>query len=131
MIFVFVLWLYFTCLLFQVDEEGINPVIRVWNLDKRDKLGNPFCCRVQPTIPASNVPTEVCEMFTISSPLSSILKFDNSAYSVIFLLLKFCAWFYFSFCMHVHRLQYLLSMKIYLWWLLVSLKAPLLYTKVT
>ncbi|CAK8684034.1 unnamed protein product [Clavelina lepadiformis] len=52
-----------------VDEEGINPVIRVWNLDKRDKLGNPFCCRVQPTIPASNVPTEVT-VFAVHENLS-------------------------------------------------------------
>nr|CAB3267620.1 vacuolar protein sorting-associated protein 11 homolog [Phallusia mammillata] len=44
-----------------VDEMGINPVIKVWNLDKKDKLGNPFCCRVQNTIPSNNVPSEVTD----------------------------------------------------------------------
>lgn len=41
---------------------GINPVIKVWNLDKKDKLGNPFCCRVQTTIPSNNVPSEVSQV---------------------------------------------------------------------
>uniref|UniRef100_H2ZAB8 Vacuolar protein sorting-associated protein 11 homolog n=1 Tax=Ciona savignyi TaxID=51511 RepID=H2ZAB8_CIOSA len=29
-----------------IDETGINPVIKVWNMDKRDKNGNPFCGRI-------------------------------------------------------------------------------------
>uniref|UniRef100_H2ZAB7 Vacuolar protein sorting-associated protein 11 homolog n=1 Tax=Ciona savignyi TaxID=51511 RepID=H2ZAB7_CIOSA len=42
-----------------IDETGINPVIKVWNMDKRDKNGNPFCGRVQSTIPANNQPSMV------------------------------------------------------------------------
>jgi len=40
-----------------IDEKGLNPVIKVWNLDKKDKFGVPFCSRVQPTIPGDNVPS--------------------------------------------------------------------------
>ncbi|XP_078494941.1 vacuolar protein sorting-associated protein 11 homolog [Ciona intestinalis] len=42
-----------------IDEDGVNPVIKVWNMDKKDKFGNPFCCRIQRTIPASNTPSMV------------------------------------------------------------------------
>ncbi|CAB1316601.1 unnamed protein product [Coregonus sp. 'balchen'] len=39
------------------DEQGINPLVKVWNLDKRDS-GNPLCTRIFPAIPG-NKPTEV------------------------------------------------------------------------
>ncbi|KAK3611536.1 hypothetical protein CHS0354_016470 [Potamilus streckersoni] len=39
------------------DEEGINPLIKVWNLDKFDK-GIPLCSRICRAIP-SNKPTPV------------------------------------------------------------------------
>ncbi|XP_061596224.1 vacuolar protein sorting-associated protein 11 homolog [Cololabis saira] len=39
------------------DEHGINPLVKVWNLDKRDG-GNPLCTRIFPAIPG-NKPTEV------------------------------------------------------------------------
>nr|XP_043898783.1 vacuolar protein sorting-associated protein 11 homolog [Solea senegalensis] len=39
------------------DEQGINPLVKVWNLDKRDS-GNPPCTRIFPAIPG-NKPTEV------------------------------------------------------------------------
>uniref|UniRef100_A0A3B4Z4R9 Vacuolar protein sorting-associated protein 11 homolog n=1 Tax=Stegastes partitus TaxID=144197 RepID=A0A3B4Z4R9_9TELE len=39
------------------DEHGINPLVKVWNLDKRDS-GNPLCTRIFPAIPG-NKPTEV------------------------------------------------------------------------
>ncbi|XP_056449620.1 vacuolar protein sorting-associated protein 11 homolog [Gadus chalcogrammus] len=39
------------------DEEGINPLVKVWNLDKKDS-GNPLCTRIFPAIPG-NKPTEV------------------------------------------------------------------------
>lgn len=42
-----------------IDQDGVNPVIKVWNLDKKDKFGAPFCSRVQPTIPQDNVPSHV------------------------------------------------------------------------
>ncbi|XP_077990077.1 vacuolar protein sorting-associated protein 11 homolog [Glandiceps talaboti] len=41
------------------DEPGINPLIKVWNLDKVDKMGNPTCCRLSRAIPSSNKPTPV------------------------------------------------------------------------
>jgi len=40
--FVFV----FCLTVLQDDEEGINPTIKVWHLDKSDKDKNPFCTRV-------------------------------------------------------------------------------------
>ncbi|XP_061416593.1 LOW QUALITY PROTEIN: vacuolar protein sorting-associated protein 11 homolog [Lethenteron reissneri] len=40
------------------DEQGINPMVKVWNMDKRDKTGIPLCCRIFRAIP-SNKPTEV------------------------------------------------------------------------
>uniref|UniRef100_A0A673WCP1 Vacuolar protein sorting-associated protein 11 homolog n=1 Tax=Salmo trutta TaxID=8032 RepID=A0A673WCP1_SALTR len=39
------------------DEQGINPLVKIWNLDKRDS-GNPLCTRIFPAIPG-NKPTEV------------------------------------------------------------------------
>ncbi|CAL8268441.1 unnamed protein product [Merluccius merluccius] len=39
------------------DEEGINPLVKVWNLDKKDS-GSPLCTRIFPAIPG-NKPTEV------------------------------------------------------------------------
>ncbi|NXO81770.1 VPS11 protein, partial [Sitta europaea] len=39
------------------DEEGINPLVKVWNLEKRDG-GNPLCTRIFPAIPGSK-PTVV------------------------------------------------------------------------
>ncbi|CAB4002356.1 vacuolar sorting-associated 11 homolog, partial [Paramuricea clavata] len=35
------------------DEEGINPLIKVWNLDKTDKMGNPMCMRITRAIPGN------------------------------------------------------------------------------
>ncbi|KAK3753540.1 hypothetical protein QZH41_018510 [Actinostola sp. cb2023] len=40
------------------DEVGINPLVRVWNLDKMDKLGNPICCQMLRALPG-NKPVEV------------------------------------------------------------------------
>ncbi|XP_074832801.1 porphobilinogen deaminase isoform X2 [Carettochelys insculpta] len=39
------------------DEEGINPLVKVWNLEKRDG-GSPLCTRIFPAIPG-NKPTVV------------------------------------------------------------------------
>uniref|UniRef100_A0A4W4G2E4 Vacuolar protein sorting-associated protein 11 homolog n=1 Tax=Electrophorus electricus TaxID=8005 RepID=A0A4W4G2E4_ELEEL len=39
------------------DEHGINPLVKVWNTDKRDS-GSPLCTRIFPAIPG-NKPTEV------------------------------------------------------------------------
>ncbi|PWA27281.1 hypothetical protein CCH79_00020294, partial [Gambusia affinis] len=39
------------------DEHGINPLVKVWNLDKRDS-GNPLCTRIFPAVPG-NKPAEV------------------------------------------------------------------------
>uniref|UniRef100_A0A671S5V7 Vacuolar protein sorting-associated protein 11 homolog n=1 Tax=Sinocyclocheilus anshuiensis TaxID=1608454 RepID=A0A671S5V7_9TELE len=39
------------------DEPGINPLVKVWNLDKKDS-GSPLCTRIFPAIPG-NKPTEV------------------------------------------------------------------------
>ncbi|XP_071483682.1 vacuolar protein sorting-associated protein 11 homolog [Diadema antillarum] len=41
------------------DEPGINPVIKVWNLDKRDKSNNPSCTRITRALPGSNVASNV------------------------------------------------------------------------
>lgn len=38
------------------DEPGINPVVKVWNLDKLDKQGHPMCVRISRAIP-HNKPT--------------------------------------------------------------------------
>jgi hypothetical protein len=35
----------------QEDEPGVNPVVKVWNLDKLDKQGHPICLRISRTIP--------------------------------------------------------------------------------
>nr|CAD7409648.1 unnamed protein product [Timema poppensis] len=38
------------------DEPGVNPLIKVWNLEKHDKHGNPTCVRISRAIP-NNKPT--------------------------------------------------------------------------
>nr|CAD7202335.1 unnamed protein product [Timema douglasi] len=38
------------------DEPGVNPLIKVWNLEKQDKHGNPTCVRISRAIP-NNKPT--------------------------------------------------------------------------
>lgn len=40
------------------DEPGINPIIKVWNLDKADKQGHPTCVRISRAIP-NNKPENV------------------------------------------------------------------------
>lgn len=40
------------------DEPGINPLIKVWNLDKIDKQGLPLCVRISRAIP-NNKPVHV------------------------------------------------------------------------
>ncbi|CAG2067029.1 unnamed protein product, partial [Timema podura] len=40
----------------QEDEPGVNPLIKVWNLEKQDKHGNPTCVRISRAIP-NNKPT--------------------------------------------------------------------------
>uniref|UniRef100_A0A673T2R1 Vacuolar protein sorting-associated protein 11 homolog n=1 Tax=Suricata suricatta TaxID=37032 RepID=A0A673T2R1_SURSU len=39
------------------DEEGINPLVKIWNLEKRDG-GSPLCTRIFPAIPGTE-PTVV------------------------------------------------------------------------
>ncbi|XP_036179946.1 vacuolar protein sorting-associated protein 11 homolog isoform X3 [Myotis myotis] len=39
------------------DEQGINPLVKIWNLEKRDG-GNPLCTRIFPAIPGTE-PTVV------------------------------------------------------------------------
>nr|XP_039266743.1 vacuolar protein sorting-associated protein 11 homolog [Styela clava] len=51
-----------------IDEEGVNPVIKIWNMDKRDKSGDPFCSRIQAAIP-NNLPSDV-SAFSVLSNLS-------------------------------------------------------------
>ncbi|XP_070533237.1 vacuolar protein sorting-associated protein 11 homolog [Ptychodera flava] len=41
------------------DEQGINPLIKVWNLDKVDKMGNPTCSKISRAIPSNNKPVPV------------------------------------------------------------------------
>ncbi|KDR21303.1 Vacuolar protein sorting-associated protein 11-like protein [Zootermopsis nevadensis] len=38
------------------DEPGLNPVVKVWNLDKLDKHSHPMCVRISRAIP-NNKPT--------------------------------------------------------------------------
>ncbi|KAK2167121.1 hypothetical protein LSH36_32g21058 [Paralvinella palmiformis] len=40
------------------DDEGINPLIKVWNLDKIDRSGQPLCSRIVRAVPG-NRPTKV------------------------------------------------------------------------
>ncbi|XP_072041834.1 vacuolar protein sorting-associated protein 11 homolog [Amphiura filiformis] len=51
------------------DESGINPVIKVWNLDKKDKTNNPTCTRYTRAIPGSNNPSQVSSL-TVSENLN-------------------------------------------------------------
>lgn len=48
------------------DEPGVNPVVKVWNLDKLDKQGHPVCLRISRAIP-NNKPT----------PATALSVYDN------------------------------------------------------
>ncbi|XP_076437584.1 vacuolar protein sorting-associated protein 11 homolog [Babylonia areolata] len=59
------------------DEQGVNPIIKVWNLDKMDK-GIPSCTRLTRAIPA-NKPTPVT-CFTVHENLNFMaVGFENGA----------------------------------------------------
>ncbi|KAJ4438460.1 hypothetical protein ANN_14405, partial [Periplaneta americana] len=48
------------------DEPGVNPVVKVWNLEKLDKQGHPMCVRISRAIP-NNKP----------SPATALSVHDN------------------------------------------------------
>lgn len=52
------------------DEPGINPLIKVWNIEKLDKQGLPMCVRISRAIP-NNRPVPVSE-FCVHENLSLI-----------------------------------------------------------
>lgn len=59
------------------DEQGTNPLIKVWNLDKLEK-GSPICTRICRAIPA-NKPTPVT-CFTVHENLNWMaVGFDNGS----------------------------------------------------
>lgn len=51
----------------QEDESGINPVIKIWNLDKRDVHGSPVCVHLVRALPG-NRPVPVTA-FTIDEQM--------------------------------------------------------------
>ena len=62
-----------------IDEEGINPVIKIYNMDNTNKQGVPFCSRVQPAIPENNVPSYV-SCFAVHENLSMMaVGFDQGS----------------------------------------------------
>ena len=62
-----------------IDEEGINPVIKVYNLDNTNKQGVPFCSRVQKAVPEDNNPSYV-SCFAVHESLSAMaVGFDQGS----------------------------------------------------
>lgn len=51
------------------DETGTNPVIKVWNLDKLDKSGNPMATRITRALPGNGRPSPVTAL-TVSENLN-------------------------------------------------------------
>lgn len=41
------------CFVFQRDEAGINPLIKVWDTSRYDKNGMPYCHRITRAIPGN------------------------------------------------------------------------------
>lgn len=72
----------------QEDEPGINPVVKVWNLDKLDKQGHPMCVRISRAIP-HNKPTPATalsvndnlNLMAVGFSDGSILLYRGDAYS--------------------------------------------------
>ena len=63
-----------------IDEEGINPVIKVYNLDNTNKQGVPFCSRVQSAIPEDNNPSYV-SCFAVHENLTMMaVGFDQKSW---------------------------------------------------
>ncbi|XP_031570001.1 vacuolar protein sorting-associated protein 11 homolog [Actinia tenebrosa] len=60
------------------DEVGINPIVRVWNLDKTDKLGNPVCCQMLRAIPG-NKPVAVSCLAVLENLTQMAIGFDDGS----------------------------------------------------
>ncbi|CAM1311822.1 VPS11 (predicted), partial [Pycnogonum litorale] len=60
------------------DEPGINPLVKIWNLDKMDKNGNPMCIRIIRAIPG-NVPTSVTVLAVQENLLSMAIGFEDGS----------------------------------------------------
>ncbi|ESO93774.1 hypothetical protein LOTGIDRAFT_182193 [Lottia gigantea] len=59
------------------DEQGVNPLIKVWNLDKTER-GSPLCTRISRAIPG-NKPTQV-SCLTVHDNLNYMaVGFDNGS----------------------------------------------------
>ncbi|XP_013381879.1 vacuolar protein sorting-associated protein 11 homolog [Lingula anatina] len=61
------------------DEEGINPLIKVWNLDKPDKFGSPTCTRIVRALPGNNKPTPVTCLAVHENLNHMVVGFENGS----------------------------------------------------
>ncbi|XP_022091158.1 vacuolar protein sorting-associated protein 11 homolog isoform X2 [Acanthaster planci] len=65
------------------DEPGINPIIKVWNLDKQDKMRHPTCSRITRALPGSNQPSQVSAL-TVSETLTMMaIGFQDGSVTLI------------------------------------------------
>lgn len=64
--------------MFQNDDEGINPLLKVWDLSKPDRHDNPTCIRISRCIPQHRAVAVSCLAVCESSNLMAIGHQDGS-----------------------------------------------------
>ncbi|KAI5755652.1 hypothetical protein M8J77_018648 [Diaphorina citri] len=60
------------------DEEGINPLLKVWDLSKQDREGKPTCIRISRCVPQNRAVPVTCLAVCESSNLMAIGHQDGS-----------------------------------------------------
>lgn len=64
--------------LFQNDDEGINPLLKVWDLSKPDRHDNPTCIRISRCVPQNRAVVVTCLAVCESSNLMAVGHQDGS-----------------------------------------------------
>ncbi|XP_071804394.1 vacuolar protein sorting-associated protein 11 homolog [Asterias amurensis] len=65
------------------DEPGINPIIKVWNLDKQDKMRNPTCSRITRALPGSNQPSNVSVLAVSETLTMMAIGFQDGSVTLV------------------------------------------------
>ncbi|XP_033108411.1 vacuolar protein sorting-associated protein 11 homolog isoform X2 [Anneissia japonica] len=65
------------------DESGINPVIKVWNFDKVDKMGIPKCSRITRALPGTMNPSRVTALSVSDNMNMMAVGFEDGTVTLI------------------------------------------------
>ncbi|XP_071958560.1 vacuolar protein sorting-associated protein 11 homolog isoform X2 [Antedon mediterranea] len=65
------------------DESGINPVIKVWNFDKVDRMGIPKCSRITRALPGTMNPSRVTALSVSDNMNMMAVGFEDGTVTLI------------------------------------------------